>query len=138
MIIILKRFHQTNKVTLGLLTLAEDPAKFKYYTIERPWLNNIKNKSCIPLGMYQCERTMYYGGDGVGGKQDYDSFQVLDVKNRTNIKFHKANYVKDVVGCIGIGSSCCTLTPAIYNSKKAYNSFMQNMHNVDKFQLIIV
>ena len=48
-------------------------------TLERPWLNNAPNKSCIPEGEYTVKR------DKTGRFQYY---RVCDVGGRTDIEFH--------------------------------------------------
>lgn len=138
MLLLLNRTFQDNRVTLGELTVADDPDQFKFYTLERPWLNNAKNKSCIPDGTYQCKKDIYYGGDGPGGKKkDYPSYLIMNVPGRTQIKIHKGNYVKDVVGCVALGSSMDIKKPAVWSSAIAYNKFMQSMTDVDVFELKI-
>jgi hypothetical protein len=55
-----------------------------YHTIERPWLDNEPNVSCIPTGTYTCIRSQYYRGG-------YECFEVRGVPKRTLIKIHAAN-----------------------------------------------
>ena len=135
----LQRFHQTDKVTIGRLMLPNELDGVELmYTLERPWKDNKKNFSCIPAGEYICKKSMYYGGDGLGGKKaDYPAYEILDVPNRTHIKIHKGNYVRDVSGCIILGTTYCANTPAVFNSKRAYDRFMHVMQEHDMFQLEI-
>ena len=44
----LKRFCYHPEGTLGVIELAGET----FYSIERPWLNNAPNVSCIPVGNY--------------------------------------------------------------------------------------
>ena len=74
------------------------------FSIERPWLSNIPFKSCIPPGEYLIKP--------ISTKKHPDSF-FLENKDlgvswssnttRTEIEIHIANYVHDVVGCMGPG-----------------------------------
>lgn len=66
----------------------------KLASLERPWLDNEKNRSCIPEGAYLVKR------DKAGRHQWYS---VQDVEGRTFIELHEAYEVTDLLGCIGIG-----------------------------------
>lgn len=127
------RYHRTPSVTIGKL-IAEDDT-FKCATIERPWKDNQKTISCIPTGLYTVELGMYYGGDGVGGKQDYPAYELRNVPNRTEIKIHIGNYVRNVIGCIALGLKPDLAFPAVWSSQRAYQMFMQFMFGVDSFSL---
>jgi hypothetical protein len=73
---------------------------FKCYLIELPWLNNLKRKSCIPESTYIIEKRKSHED---GSRFGYDHLEVLDVPNRFEIKWHIANYVRDLLGCGGPG-----------------------------------
>ncbi len=107
------------------------------FTIERPWKNNEPYVSCIPAAIYACQRSTYYGGDGVGGKPDYPCFELQNVPNRTQIKFHIANYPHDVNGCIGVGMTRADAYPAVWKSRQAFTKWMDIMEGVDEFTLFI-
>lgn len=131
-------------VTLGMIYEKDEVFGVKLpngqhglYTIERPWLNNKQDVSCIPAGRYKAERDMYYGGDGPGGKRDYECFEIRNVPGRAEIKIHIANYVKDIIGCIGVGMARDKDHPAIWSSTQGYNLFMQHLADADEFTLII-
>lgn len=71
-------------------------------TLERPWLNNKAFESCIPEGHYQLSPwvspkfgNVYIIDGGVVGK-------VSGI--RTHILVHSANWVKQLNGCIALGS----------------------------------
>ena len=100
------------------------------YTVEKQWENNQPFISCIPVGIYKLETTIYYGGDGPGGrKRDYPTYKLLSVPNRTYIKIHVANTSDDLMGCIGLGTQLGTLSKrwAVLNSKLALGRFMDEM-----------
>ena len=45
----LQRYAYDSRGTMGVITLEGE----RFYTIERPWLDNAANVSCIPEGTYQ-------------------------------------------------------------------------------------
>jgi len=100
-----------------------------YHTMENA-------QKLIPAGRYWCEKDMYYGGDGVGGKTDYPCFELRDVPGRTEIKIHKANYPHQLLGCIAPGMARDEAKPAVWSSGTAFNILMQ--HFTESFYLDIV
>lgn len=65
------------------------------FTIERHWLNNKENVSCIPQGVYIFEpyTSLKYP---IG-------FKALKVPNRSDILMHNGNWMHDSKGCILVG-----------------------------------
>lgn len=61
-------------------------------TLERPWLKNKVNVSCIPAGVYTIRP--------VKSPKFGSSFEVCDVVGRSHILIHKGNYVSETQGCI--------------------------------------
>lgn len=66
-----------------------------FVTLEKPWLNNQKSKSCIPSGNYELEHW--------NSEKHPNSFHVKNVKDRTYILIHKGNYHYHSEGCILLG-----------------------------------
>ena len=110
------RFCYSEMGTFGRL-IYED---FKCLTVERPWDRNRKNVSCIPHGFYTVKPSYYHKGG-------YDSYEVENVPNRTEIKIHRGNTIVDVSGCIALGYSlgCIQSMWAVKNSADAFKDFMQ-------------
>lgn len=129
------RDYQDDRVTLGRLFNPNDDHGWQ--TLERPWKDNQKTISCIPDGIYVAELDMYYGGDGVGGNQDYPAYELRNVPNRTEIKIHIGNYVRNVVGCIALGTTRDADHPAVWSSGKAFKDFMDYMDGVERFKIDI-
>jgi hypothetical protein len=100
------------------------------YTIERPWINNVKNISCIPEGFYVVERrhSPRFGDD---------MWMVIDVPNRTDILIHVANRASDVQGCIGIGTSVYPDLSGVGNSRDGIKSFYEQTEGLDSFLLVV-
>ena len=85
--ITLKRAYLKDR-TEGVLTL---PDGQQIFTLERPWLNNKVNESCIKEGVYIVDRDLT-------GKHRF--YRLRDVEDRTDIEIHPANRVSQLLGCI--------------------------------------
>ena len=121
--ITLERLAYLPNCTIGRL-LAGDNA---WATIERPWINNEANISCIPEGIYQCEK--------YSSNRFPRTYQIESVINRTYILFHIANKATEVQGCVGLGKSISTNNYEIVDSRAAMNEFIDYMSERDGFKL---
>lgn len=113
------------------------------YTVEEEDLDNQRNISCIPAGVYTCRRTTYH-------RHGYETFEICDVPNRTRILFHIANTEEDVMGCVGLGTHMAVIKRrdedtgervrklAVGSSRAAFKLFMQKLEGIDEFELEIV
>jgi len=126
----LHRLPQNGTATYGILLDGDTLIPFAV-TLELPWADNIKNVSCIPYGHYNCQRHTRPNGDV--------TFEIMDVRNRTNILFHVANYTSDLKGCIGIGESFAVLPKGegIAYSSNGFKEFMKKLDGENYFQLEI-
>ena len=123
----------TNDVTMGKLYEGKE---LICYTIERPWLKNARNVSCIPAGEYKVEM--------VNSPKFGHTYEVKDVPGRTHILFHKGNYVSDSLGCIlPVSSIEPVYNEMIYmssimgtESAKAFTKLMNTLKG-DSFNLTI-
>ena len=61
------------------------------YCLERPWLGNKPNVSCIPEGEYIVDR------DKTGRFQYY---KLREVEGRSHIEIHQANHPSELAGCL--------------------------------------
>ncbi len=86
----LKRLPEYFLATPGVLYHGEDVIA---YTIELPWRDNLPNISCIPVGWYQLDWTF-------SPRFKRFTVEVMKVPNRTGIRFHPANEVTEIEGCI--------------------------------------
>lgn len=96
-----------NKIqTIGELTLYKDDSKadllFNCKTLERGWVRNVKDVSCIPpapteICSYKWRLVEY------SPMFSYKHIHILDVPNRTGIKIHKANKYQQLLGCVAVG-----------------------------------
>lgn len=98
-------------------------------TLELTWRNNTRFVSCIPSGIYMCERMI--------SPSKGETFEITDVFNRSDILFHKGNIDDDTEGCIllGEGFGYVDNEPAITQSKFAFDEFMTLMEGVLSFRL---
>ncbi len=90
------RFFANQDKTLGTLQIidgAETLVTLK--TVELPWLNNEIGKSCIPEGTYtaRVHQSPKFGW----------SLWLHNVRGRSQILVHAANYVRQLKGCIAPG-----------------------------------
>ena len=105
-----------------------DGDRFICYTLERPWLDNKPNVSCVPAGKYAVKpivsprfgETYCLHSLGNNGVRLYGS------SDRTHILIHKGNTIDDTAGCIIVGTKFGVLGDQrfIMNSGLAFNGLM--------------
>lgn len=90
--VVLTRQEQGPQGTFGVIAVGDRA----WWTVERPWLDNASNVSCIPTGLYDCRmtysprfRTMLY--------------ELADVPGRFACRIHPANLAMQLNGCIALG-----------------------------------
>ncbi|MBG7617459.1 MAG: hypothetical protein IZT57_03725 [Chloroflexi bacterium] len=125
----IKRLETGSQGTFGALIHNHMPFAL---TLERQWLDNASNVSCIPEGEYLCKR--------VNSPRFGDTFEVSDVSGRSHILFHKGNLDDDSHGCILVGESFGRLgsDSGILGSKGGYSEFMHLLKGEDSFSLTII
>lgn len=107
------------KLVIGTFTCA---------TVERPWLDNQNDISCIPEGTYFCKLLPATTNIAAGMTVAY---QLMEVPDRTFVEMHVANFPKDVKGCIGLGkyiaedSDGNRMVTHSIDTVKAFYSYMQ-------------
>lgn len=128
--LLLKRVDPKPEMTKGELVLSPG---LKLHTLELPWKNNVANESCISYGKYTCKR--------VSSPKFGNTFEVLNVPNRSNILFHSGNRVStdpgltDSHGCILLGMR--RSATGILESKRAVEMFLEHLKNETEFELEI-
>lgn len=102
-------------------------------TMELPWKENKRSISCIPEGTYLVVKQPPKPG------RDYPYFRLPNVEGRSGILIHRITYVKDLRGCIGVGSRFFDLNkdgePDMVESSKKLQWMIDNLP--DKFELVI-
>ncbi len=126
----LKRVCYTSQGTFGVLVHNGEPFAV---TVEEIWRGNKKSKSCIPEGTYLCKKSYYNGGG-------YETFEVKDVPNRSEILFHVGNTIEDSQGCILVAERYEHLNNryAAWHSQEGFDEFMERLEGVDEFMLEVV
>lgn len=99
--LLLERFAYFPDSALGTITLEREGPfpEYSWKSVEPPWRENASGRSCIPVGQYPLRETIYYGGDGPGGKRDYATYEIVGVPGRGEIKLHVANFAEELEGC---------------------------------------
>ncbi len=128
---LLTRYAYLNDRTLGQLELMEVEGATKFWTIENPWQDNEPDVSCIPEGSYAMER---YDSPSHGA----NTWQLVDVLNRTYIQIHVANYASNVLGCIGLGTGVMSNLDGVSNSRNAIDLLYRITDGLDKSEITIV
>lgn len=118
-----------------------DGDKFICYTLERPWLNNKRNISCIPAGRYAVKPIVSprFGETYYLHSLDDKGVRLYGPATRTHILIHKGNTIDDTAGCIVVGTKFGVLSNQrfIMNSKIAFDSLMDEL-NDNEFELEII
>lgn len=125
----IKRLTRSHSIpTFGVL-LRDDGIPFAL-TLERPWLSNMRGRSCIPEGRYIAKRHL-------SPKFGW-TFWLQDVPGRSEILFHKGNLADDTHGCILVGESFNPIggIDGITASKQGFEEFMSI--NAGKDEIIVV
>lgn len=94
--VLLFRFEDDGKQTLGMI-LAKGRT---FYTLERPWLNNQSDISCIPDGDY----IVKYLARSASGRYS-NVYWIQSVDGRFGVLIHAGNVVRHTKGCILIGKT---------------------------------
>ena len=102
--VILNRFTDDGKQSLGTWTLQNAKELFVCKTLELGWHDNENNISCIPAGEYTCKWTRSNRLSTAAG-HDVFTYEVLNVPNRAGIRIHSANYFYQLLGCIALGDA---------------------------------
>lgn len=140
--LIIQRDYKANpKVIFNKLFLPNNGHFPNIYGIERPWLNNQRNISCIPAGIYNCIPHI----SPSKGK----TWLVDNVPNRDNILFaHSGNfackvtlqnkvYEPDTDGCLIFGYGIEENIPMITESKLAISWLQKRIGLNNSFTLEI-
>lgn len=120
------RFGSFKDRTIGRLTCNDE----HFYTVEKPWVDNQQNISCIPTGYYKLVRvdSPRFGAN---------TWEVANVTGRSHILIHVANTSADVIGCIGLGMGLFPQLQGVSTSRKAIENFYLMTADRTEEELII-
>jgi hypothetical protein len=125
--------ESTEKERLGVGSVINERGNvvFTFCTLELPYRNNQRQISSIDLGKYIVRKRFSekYG----------NHFELISVKNRDKILIHVANFVRELKGCVAVGSAHKDIdndgTKDLINSRKTLNKLNAIMPY--EFELII-
>lgn len=127
-----------NNCTVG--KLYDEHNELLCCTIEKPWLNNEPNKSCIPTGSYHLKpvRSPKFG-DVYYLENEFLDVSLKGETKRTHILIHAANKASELLGCIAVGRDFSVIDGewAITNSKKTLSKLLSKLDAYDHVITII-
>ncbi len=112
--------------------LTDENGKIVARTLEHSY----DNKPKLYGGEFTCKRSMHRLR---GMTHDFETFQIMDVKDHTNILFHVGNWNSDSDGCILLGEGIASSSKGqmITASKQAFAEFMELTKGLESFTLIV-
>ena len=121
---VLYRHKLTSMYTIGKLVYGDTI----HATIERPWLGNAANISCIPSGSYTCK----FIKRSASGKYR-NVYHIIGVPGRSGILIHAGNLVRHSRGCVILGTRHGKLVnrQAVLNSRSAVKSLADHFKGED-------
>jgi hypothetical protein len=135
--VIIQRYDWNHNATYGICYVKPSwgtRTEFKAESLERAWKNNKKEVSCVPPGVYPLVREY-------SPKFDQFLWELKEVHNRSECKFHAANFWDELNGCIALGESRYDLnkdgTLDITSSRDTIAEFHEALRHYDYAQLII-
>jgi hypothetical protein len=136
-VMILRRFEYGEKETLGWLYVMDNKTTLGVFsTLERAWLNNAKNLSCIPTGRYVCTRR------NPTQKFNYEHLLINGVPNRDAILMHIGNIFTNSSGCVLVGTDFSDINgdgiTDITESRKAFTKLMNMLPKTGNIELYII
>ena len=102
------------------------------HTLEPTWRDNQPRVSCITAGQYPLVLGRYHRGG-------YPTYEVQDVPGRAEIKFHAANWARELEGCIAPGTDRGVLRgrPAVLRSRLALQRLMDALEGLESTTIYI-
>ncbi|MBO0321829.1 hypothetical protein J0X14_05935 [Muricauda sp. CAU 1633] len=98
-VLIVRDMFFGKEASLGVcLVFHRDNKLFKGESLERGWVNNKQNISCIPEGEYPL--VLEYSP-----RFKKELWEIKEVPGRSECKFHSANYWYQLNGCIALGNN---------------------------------
>lgn len=134
--VIIQRYWSDESQTLGVMTLLDSDLNpiFSAISLERGWLDNKPNISSVPAGEYNC--ALEYSP-----RFDKKLWELKDVPNRSECKFHASNYWNQLNGCISLGDTAENIGRDfrldVTNSGNTMNIFHRLLKNEEQIKVII-
>ena len=107
----------------------------RLYSLERGDRDNQRNISCIPVGIYPL--VLEYSA-----KFQTELWEIKNVQNRSECKFHSANYWSQLNGCVSLGLRLADINGDglldTTSSRKAMKAFHKVMSQFDSADLRVI
>lgn len=134
--VVLTRYRHTEDATYGDLHIYSDSRHLAYCSIlELPWRDNKQNVSRVPSGKYTIVLEW-------SNRFKMMLWEIKSVANRSECKFHSANFVNQLNGCMAFARAFSDIdgdgiNDATY-SRATMEKFHRAMHPVTQAQLTIL
>lgn len=134
--VIIDRFKITDNYSLGNCYVKNECGDiiFQAPCIERGWLDNKRNISCVPEGCYPLVLEF-------SPKFNQKLWELKEVPNRAECKFHAANYWRQLNGCIALGKQHLDIDkdgdPDVTSSRVTMKKFHECFESDKKAEVII-
>ena len=111
---------------------------FICYSLERPWLNNKPNESCVPEGEYELKYHRYKGRLDTYALIGETVSHFPSDKQRNLILIHPANQVHELQGCIATGTTKLSGEGRMVKSFDAHKKLINTIisKNIDTITII--
>ncbi len=125
------------KLSLGICMVrnSNNQVLFHSQSLERGWINNARNISCIPAGKYDLKLEW-------SPRFQKDLWEIYGVPNRRECKFHAANFSRQLNGCIALGRDRRDLDADgltdVTNSRNTMNEFHKVMEGFTESELHVI
>lgn len=130
------RYWQDENQSFGTCVVLDDKKQplFASLSLERGWRENQNGVSCIPIGKYPLK--LEYSN-----RFKMDLWEIKNVPNRSETKFHSANYWHQLEGCIALGLRANKLNSDAYMDITASADTIKAFHialkNASQVELIV-
>lgn len=123
------RVGSSNRGTFGVLRHGQVPFVL---TLERPWLDNKQDVSCIPAGRYRCRK--------IRSPKFGNTYEICDVPGRTHVLFHAGNTISDTEGCVLVGEEFSGTwdKPMLVSSQRGFGELMKFLDGAPEFDIVIL
>lgn len=118
--------------TFGQMLLEDG---FRLATVERPWIDNLPNVSCIPEGIYPMRKRRSPLIARTSKGKYTEGWEICEIPGRTLVEVHIANYPRDVKGCCGVGMKTGFISGerAVLKSAVAFDELMSRLEGRDEW-----
>lgn len=130
------RDTRTDKESLGtMMVIDHGKVLYNSHLLELGWKDNKNDISCVPVGIY--DLVLEYSD-----KFKTVLWEAKGIPNRSECKFHSANYYTDLNGCFAPGKRRADINYDgeldVTSSRTALREFMTAMGTDNKARLVII